>query len=202
VVDSSRVTTQAVTMIPGMEEASVTVAGEAAAARGSTTVRAMNLDDQALPVATTARSDGSFELTVLAAAMHELRFEMLLTDGRSEPTDLRLSDAFELTESPRLSCLSVSPGLSLAFEAGQARTVELSNDCDGPLSLAVAGSRLEVMAYQLVMEIPAVIEPGQTVAISIQALEAAADADENVLFLTATGDAIEARYPLTLYRLP
>lgn len=177
----------------------VPVSGGAGAVTPGAQVRVLNLDSDSPPQTVVAGADGAFALTVTASNGDELRFLALLEGERSAPVDFIYTNAVadELTPSPRHACLSVQPGLELAFGASRA-SVRFLNGCSEPLQLGSPRFRAGA-DFALVTPLPLVVAAGDSAVVELGLLNLPPPAREDVWFVDVTLGSIALRYPIGVF---
>jgi hypothetical protein len=185
------------------EPHAVSVAGARAAASAGSIVRVLNLDLDLPAVSATAAADGSFQTSVLASAGNELRFEALRDGQRSAPADFLYTSegGDQLTPSPRYDCLTLSPGFDVEVPPSGVATLQLSNQCSEPLTLAAPSFR-SGGRFQLATPLPLVIAPAAAGQLELRVAGGTPGAVEDVLFLQTTLGAQTVRYPIGLFTTP
>lgn len=161
------------------------------------TVQVTNLDDMEPPTQATARADGSFTLPVPVAVGDELRFELLLDDGRrSPPADGIVNDDYTLTTSARLDCLELTPGLTLFGMPNATSTLNVQNDCDEPVTIDNPRFRLVPSDFELTSTLPLELPAGRRGSLSLDIPGGVTR--ENVLMLDVSQAGAVVRYPITV----
>ncbi|MDI1434312.1 hypothetical protein [Polyangium sorediatum] len=177
--------------------------GAAAPPEGNVVVT--NLDTADPPFVGKVAADGSFDITVPGAEMHEFRVEIVGPGGgRSNPVDLVLSPGgatFQPGPRPLSDCLVIEPALSLAFTgAGDTETLVVRNECPDELSFLAPRLRRGTAAFGFTPTAPFVLAPGGAETITVD-VGAPAGERVDVLFVETTG-AVRDRRPLTLFVIP
>ena len=173
-----------------------TFQGEAGAAPAGALVRVTNLDSENATVVTGASDDGSFSITIPVVDGDELRFEAVVGERRSEPSDALISGN-RLEPSPRHACVALEPGFALELTGQSAGIVSVVSSCDSEVTLANPSARLGLPDFELDTELPAVAAAGERVDLTI--LHPSAGEGEDVIFVDVTLSGETLRYPVTLY---
>jgi hypothetical protein len=196
-LDGGRIGPGPVGIVALSEPHNVPIAGAPGAATPGATLRALNLDLDLPAVSATVAPDGSFSSSVLASAGNELRFQAVLEGMRSAPADLLYTSqgGDQLTPSPRLDCLRLTPGFDLDLPASGSARLRIENSCAGAATLASprfrSGGRF-ALDTSLPLEIPAGGEGNLDVRLT-------SPAAEDVLFFDVTQGTQTLRYPIGLF---
>ena len=177
------------------------VYGKPGSAPAGATFRLTNLDAQDPPTTSAVAADGSFVSSVRANAGDELRFELELDGQRSPPTDaifLSAGAGVNVMPAPRLSCVSLAPGLVVPFTVDSPRSLSIQNACGGPLALSNNRTRLALPDFSLQTTLPLEIASGASASLAVAFARSAPGEREDVLFIDLTLGAQTIRYPVTL----
>jgi hypothetical protein len=175
--------------------------GGPGAAPAQSSVIVTNLDSTLAPIVTTTRSDGSFIVNVPMDLSDELRFEAVTSQGRTPPSDGRISDTPDATLRPgrRHVCVSLEPGFSLDLTGENTANLVVRNQCGAALSLDDPRFRTEGSDFTLLTTLPTEVLAGQTATLELSHVPASGSASEVVLFIDVTVSGETLRYPVTLY---
>jgi len=163
-------------------------------------VRVTDLDNTAPPAEAPTPADGGFSLALTAATGDELRFEWILADQHSPPTDAILTEAngaLSLVASTRFDCLQLVPQYSVEFTSTSA-TLTLRDGCAASVSLSAPRTRLGFTDFTLTTPLPLDIAPGNEQALALTFARRIAGPREDTLFLDVTLGTQTIRYPITL----
>lgn len=196
-IDGGRIGPGPLGVIALSEPHEVPIAGSAGAATPGATLRALNLDRDVPVTSATVKPDGSFITSVLASTGDELRLQAVLDGMRSTPADYLYtsSGGDQLTPSPRLDCLVLSPGFDLDVPASGSVRLRVDNSCGAAVILTNprfrSGGRFAVDT-SFPVELPAGGEGNLDARLT-------SPGAEDVLFLDVTQGAQTLRYPIGLF---
>jgi len=178
------------------------IEGQPGAATPGASVRVIDIDTRDPAVTTTARSDGSFTLSVPVRNGDELRLQAQTDSVRSTPVDL-IYRAVELVDtlepSPRHECVTLDPGFDLDFSGAVRRSVRVQNACSGPIVLAEPRFRLDSAGFELDRSLPITLAAGSEGLLDLTLQSPAPPAREDVLLVDISLDGRVLRYPIGLF---
>jgi len=176
----------------------LTLQGAAGAAPPHATILVTDLDATTAAVATSAAEDGRFAITVPTNDGDEQRLVALVDGVRSRPFDFK-SVANALVESPRPSCLTVTPGLLASVRANSKVSFKFENSCNGVVTLQAPRSRTGDAAVSFDTQFTASIASGASASFVVNVAASAAPTLDEVVFIDVAVEGQTIRYPLGVY---
>jgi hypothetical protein len=131
-----------------------------------------NLDDASAPSVAEVQPDGSFAIAVPGFPGQRYRFQAKDGDARSLPFDVRLSSGGDAAARipPEVDCLVLTPGSWLSLDGpGDVRSIVLTNQCDGAVSIAPPRLRRGLGGFSLTRRSAIQLAPGDVALITVLA---------------------------------
>jgi hypothetical protein len=177
--------------------------GQPGAAPANAVVRVTDLDGTDTAYSTTALATGAFLIALPVHSGDELRFEWVLGNQRSAPSDvlfMKTADGFLLTPSPRFDCVTLVPGYVLDFGVAQtgAQTLGIENNCATELSIDSHAQRRNVPDFSCNTPTPVSVAPGTSSELQVTYTRISTALVEDTLFIQLTDAGTTIRYPVTL----
>jgi hypothetical protein len=185
---------------PGGRPELPAIVGDAGSVPPGAQVSLTDLDTTLPPTIVGADADGSFLVPLDFNSGDELRLEVVRGDERSLPTDLLVSDAFEISAPARLDCLQFEPELSVQLKSDPpTASLSITNHCATDAVLENARLRAGVTDFSLATALPLTIPTGETGTLDVALSPPSAPPEVDVLFVDVTADGTTVRYPITLW---
>lgn len=198
-LDPSQVGQGGVFVASGEHTSPVTFTGSRGASVPGALLRVTNLDRADATIVTTARSDGSFTVSIVVGEGEELRFQAISGTRRLAPVDVRYDARARLQPVTRLTCLELDPGYELNLGSGpSAAALGITNSCSGSVQVDNPRQRLSLPEFALISALPASISPGERAVIAVNFAPSTPGEREDILFLDVRATNGSFRYPFTL----